>query len=263
VSGPGEEIEALTPGVLEAGRLIMEIYETEFAHRTKDDDSPITHADEGAETILLAALAQVAPGVPVISEEEAAAGRIPPVGRSFFLVDPLDGTKEFLARNGEFTVNVARIENGRAVSGLVYAPAHGRLFAGDANGAFERKADAHLGAAALDQGAWRPISARPVRAPAIALWSRSHDKWRGEEYRNLYDIERVTIMGSSLKFCLIAAGEADLYPRHGPTMEWDTAAGQAVLEAAGGSVRLLNGQALGYGKTADGYKNPHFVARGR
>ena len=247
-----------------AGALIMRHYEARIPGRDKADKSPVTDADEEAETLILEGLARLMPGVPVVSEEAAAGGHIPAVDHAFLLVDPLDGTKEFLARNGEFTVNVALIEAGRPVLGVVYAPALARLFGGDAAGALELHwPSAEDPGEALDLAAATPIAARPAGAHKIALWSRSHDTHRAAEYRDLYDIVAVRTRGSSLKFCLSAAGEADLYPRHGTTMEWDTAAGQAVLQAAGGSVRELSGAPLLYGKAADGFRNPSFVARGR
>lgn len=247
----------------EAGRVVMDHYEAGAPSREKADKSPVTDADEAAERFILDALARLAPGIPVVSEEAAAAGHIPDVEDRFFLVDPLDGTKEFIARNGEFTVNIALIEHGVPVLGAVYAPAFARLFSGAVRGAHEWHWPVAENAAALTLETAAPIAARkPLDAP-MGLWSRSHGKYREDEYRNHYDIGPVRVVGSSLKFCLIAAGEADIYPRHGTTMEWDTAAGQAVLEAAGGSVSDLFGKRLGYGKVRDRFANPSFVARGR
>ncbi|BCW88462.1 3'(2'),5'-bisphosphate nucleotidase CysQ [Alphaproteobacteria bacterium SO-S41] len=247
-----------------AGALIMRHYEAGTLGRDKADSSPVTDADEEAEHLILAGLATIAPGIPAVSEEAAAGGHIPEVADAFFLVDPLDGTKEFLARNGEFTVNIALIESGRPVLGIVYAPAFARLFGGDLGGAVEIQWPVSKDPGdAIDLAAATAIAARPAPAHPVGLWSRTHDLHRAQEYRDLYGVEASRMIGSSLKFCLIAAGEGDLYPRHGPTMEWDTAAGQAVLEAAGGSVRDLFGKPLGYGKVADRFKNPSFVARGR
>ncbi|MCC6921290.1 MAG: 3'(2'),5'-bisphosphate nucleotidase CysQ [Alphaproteobacteria bacterium] len=248
----------------QAGALIMDHYAAGLRGRTKADDSPVTDADEDAERLILAGLERLAPGIPVVSEEAAAAGRWPKIADRFFLVDPLDGTKEFLARNGEFTVNIALIVDGRPATGVVYAPAFARLFGADAAGAVELHWPPAETAVALPSlSAAQPIRARQEAAHPIALWSRTHDLHRADEYRELYRVSAARVLGSSLKFCLLAAGEADLYPRHGPTMDWDTAAGQAVLEAAGGSVRDLQGRPLGYGKTGDGFRNPSFVARGR
>jgi 3'(2'),5'-bisphosphate nucleotidase len=196
-----------------------------------------------------------------VAEEEMAAGRVPEIGSRFFLVDPLDGTKEFIKRNGEFTVNIALIENGRAVCGVVLAPAKARMFVGDGlRGACELAAPEDL---PLNPSGAEPIRAR--RAPSqglVVVASRTHRDTKTDEYLAAYCVANLVAAGSSLKFCLVATGEADLYPRHGRTMEWDTAAGQAVLEAAGGSVRTLEGAPLLYGKAADGFANPYFVARG-
>src|SRR5882672_8947059 len=222
----------------EAGRLILTHYAQGAKARVKADFSPVTAADE-----------------------EVAAGRLPRTGNRFFLVDPLDGTKEFVKRNGEFTVNIALIENRRPVCGVVLAPAKARAFIGDGvNGAFELAAPEDL---ALDVTQAEPIRARkPPVDGLVVIASRTHRDTKTEEYLAAYRVSSLLAAGSSLKFCLVATGEADLYPRHGRTMEWDTAAGQAVLEAAGGSVRTLEGAPLSYGKTDAGFANPYFVARG-
>jgi 3'(2'), 5'-bisphosphate nucleotidase len=245
----------------EAGRLILKHYAAGAKARTKPDASPVTAADEEAEALILARLAELAPGVPIIAEEEVAAGRVPQLGNRFFLVDPLDGTKEFLKRNGEFTVNIALIENGRPVCGVVLAPALARCFAGEAGkGAFEISAPEDE---ALDMARATHIRARAAPEEGLAaIVSRTHRDTKTEEYLSHYRVTKLLAAGSSLKFGLVATGEADLYPRHGPTMEWDTAAGQAVLEAAGGSVTTLDGAPLGYGKVEAGFRNPSFVARG-
>jgi 3'(2'), 5'-bisphosphate nucleotidase len=246
----------------EAGQLILKHYAAGAEARIKDDASPVTAADEDAEALILQRLAQAAPGIPIVAEEEVAAGRVPSIGQKFFLVDPLDGTKEFIKRNGEFTVNIALIEKGRAVCGVVLAPAKERMWIGDgANGAFELSAPE---GSSLDVKTARPIHAR--KGPAnglIAIASRTHRDSKTDEYLAAYNIADMVAAGSSLKFCLVATGEADLYPRHGRTMEWDTAAGQAVLEAAGGTVKQLDGAPFLYGKAADGFANPYFVARGQ
>ena len=233
----------------EAGAVIMDHYRAlpgQVATRFKLDRSPVTDADEEAERLILGELAKAFPGVPVVAEEESAAGRVAKVGDRFFLVDPLDGTKEFLSRNGEFTVNIAEIVNGMPVAGVVYAPALERIFTADAGGAFE--------------GA-RPIRARPApKDGLIAMGSRSHGDPATEEFLKAFAVKKFLPIGSSLKFCLLAAGEADIYARAGRTMEWDIAAGHAVLAAAGGSVTRWDGTALTYGK--QGFENPGFVARG-
>ncbi len=236
---------------LRAGAVVMRHYQAGAltngsGARLKADHSPVTDADEEAESLILAELAKAFPGVPVIAEEEAAAGRIAAIGRRFFLVDPLDGTKEFLSRNGEFTVNIAEVVDGVPVAGAVYAPAIGRMFRGGEEGAFE---DA------------TPIRARKGPADGlIAIGSRSHQDAATAEFLKSYPVKEFVGTGSSLKFCLVAAGEADIYARGGRTMEWDIAAGHAVLAAAGGSVKRWDGTAMPYGKP--GFENPAFVARG-
>jgi len=230
--------------------------------RAKPDASPVTAADEEAEALIVRRLNEVAPGVPVVAEEAVASGKKPEIGACFFLVDPLDGTKEFLKRNGEFTVNIALIEAQRPACGVVLAPASARLFIGDgAHGAFELDAPSGV---KLDLGNIRAIKARPPPEDGlVAVISRTHRDVKTDEYLARYPVTELLAAGSSLKFGLVATGEADLYPRHGPTMEWDTAAGQAVVEAAGGSVTELDGKPLLYGKEDQGFRNPPFLARGR
>jgi 3'(2'), 5'-bisphosphate nucleotidase len=187
----------------------------------------------------------------VVAEEEAAAGRIAAVGSRFFLVDPVDGTKEFVKRGGEFTVNIGEVVDGEPVSGVVFAPAIGRLFVGRVGeGAFE-----------ISQGVTRAIAARaPASDGLVAVSSRSHPDAKTDELLKSLTIKGQTNAGSSLKFCLVAAGEADIYPRAGQTMEWDTAAGHAVLRAAGGGVTTWDGAPFLYGKP--GFRNGPFIARG-
>jgi 3'(2'), 5'-bisphosphate nucleotidase len=246
----------------DAGRLILKHYPVVSEVRTKADSSPVTKADEEAEALILARLARLEPGIPVVAEESVARGCIPKLGSRFFLVDPLDGTKEFLQRNGEFTVNIALVHHGRPTAGVVIAPAKARAFIGDGeHGAFELAAPEDL---PLEIGAAQRIRAR--KAPSdglVAVVSRTHRDTKTEHYLASYRVRSLVAAGSSLKFCLVATGEADLYPRHGTTMEWDTAAGQAVLEAAGGSVTTLEGDPLTYGKIDRGFVNPHFIARGK
>lgn len=237
----------------DAGALILDIYRTDFAVRGKQDQSPVTEADERAEKLIVPALLAMAPGVPVVAEEAVAAGRIPEVQDLFWLVDPLDGTKEFIGRNGEFTVNIALVHRGRPVLGAVLAPALERLFLGDVG----------RGAWLEDAAGRREIRCRAApREGLTVVASRSHgDAAALDAFLAGRRVASLVGAGSSLKLCLIAAGEADLYPRLGRTMEWDIAAGHAVLAAAGGTVCDLSGQALGYGKP--GFDNPHFVAAGR
>ncbi len=253
---PSTETKALVSLALLAGREIMAIYATDFTAHAKHDLSPVTEADEAAEKIILAGLASLDPATPVISEEAASAGRIPQVANRFYLVDPLDGTKEFVSRNGEFTVNIARIENGLPVLGVVYAPAIGRIFWG------ERSTGAAEGRVARDGSIdWKKLGVRPCpNDGAVVVASRSHRDVATDDYLKTVKVAKLVSAGSSLKFCLIAAGEADLYPRFGRTMEWDTAAGHAVLLAAGGKVTNSDGQPLCYGKHDRGFDNPGFIA---
>lgn len=236
-----------------AGDMIMEIYATDFSVSGKADASPVTEADQRAEALIVPALCALLPGVPVVAEEAVSAGAVPVVVDRFWLVDPLDGTKEFISRNGEFTVNVALVEDGLPVLGVVFAPAIGRLFAGV------------VGQMAFveDCCGRREILARfqPDEGLTVVA-SRSHgDVDALEKFLSGRKVNDIRGAGSSLKLCLVASGEADVYPRLGRTMEWDIAAGQAVLMAAGGSVEDLQGHALHYGKP--GFENPHFAAWGR
>lgn len=247
-----EILDRLLPIARAAGEVVMQVYASDFAVLAKDDASPVTAADERAEALILPALAALLPGVPAVAEEAVAAGNIPDVAPRFWLVDPLDGTREFIKRNGEFTVNIALVEGGEAVLGVVLAPALGQLFAGAPG----------LGAFIEDDAGRRPIHCR--RPPAQGLTvvaSRSHgDASALEAFLAGRKLAAVKSAGSSLKLCLVASGEADLYPRLGRTMEWDIAAGHAVLAAAGGRIDTVSGEALRYGKP--GFENPHFVARG-
>lgn len=235
-----------------AGEEIMAVYATDFAVRGKADESPVTEADERAERLIVPALHALVPDLPVVAEEAVAAGQVPVIGNSFWLVDPLDGTREFIGRNGEFTVNIALVRDGEPVLGVVYAPALGRMFAG-ARG---------VGAWVEDARGRRAIRCRPVpEAGLTVVASRSHgDAAALEAFLAGRRVAAVVNAGSSLKLCLLAAGEADLYPRLGRTMEWDIAAGHAVLAAAGGRVVDLAGAPLRYGKP--GFENPHFAAWG-
>ncbi|MEM7330289.1 MAG: 3'(2'),5'-bisphosphate nucleotidase CysQ [Pseudomonadota bacterium] len=247
---------------LDAGELIMQVYATDFDVERKGDDSPVTEADEKAEALILSALAQAAPDLPVIAEESVAAGNIPEHGNWFALVDPLDGTREFINKRGEFTVNIGIIENGVPVMGVVYAPALDRLFVAESR--FSAwQATAKPGGKVPVQADRKPLRIR--RAPTAGLTAIASKSHRSEETNAFLDtqpVDNIISAGSSLKFCLIAAGEADLYPRHGRTMEWDTAAGQAVAEAAGARVTETDGSPLLYGKTVRGYDNPHFIVWG-
>jgi 3'(2'), 5'-bisphosphate nucleotidase len=247
-----EMIECVIEIARTAGGAILEIYATEFAVRGKTDASPVTEADEKAEAIIQTGLERCAPGIPIVSEEAASAGRIPEIAPRFWLVDPMDGTKEFIGRSGEFTVNIALIEQRRPVLGVVYAPALDRLYAGvEGMGAFvERK------------GVRSSIHCRACSERGLTVVaSRSHgDVAALDAFLANRSVASIINAGSSLKLCLVAAGEADLYPRLGRTMEWDIAAGHAVVNAAGGRVTSLGGADLEYGKP--GFENPHFVVSG-
>ena len=261
--GPSDKLAALAQIAWDAGRILLRHYSLEeVAHKRKADSSPVTDADLEAEHYILSRLGTLSPGIACVAEEETAAGRMQEIGSRFYLVDPLDGTKEFISRNGEFTVNIAEIENGVPLRGAVYAPAKRRLFLGElGNGAFEVEGDPHAPPALVLA---RPIHARkPAPDGLVAVASRSHRDTKTDEYLAAYPVKEFVSAGSSLKFCLVAAGEADIYPRHGRTMEWDTAAGHAVLAAAGGSVTTLDGRPFTYGKVEEKFANPFFVARGK
>ena len=232
---------------LRAGDEIMRVYRTPFEVRSKADRSPVTAADEAAEHLIAEELSRLTPSLPVVAEERVAKGDIPDVGTSpYWLVDPLDGTKEFVSRNGEFTVNIGLIENGRPTLGVVFAPAVGRMFwnSGPTEVFAER-----------DGGSPTRIAARRAAPDGyVVVASRSHRDHDTDEYLATLTVKSITSAGSSLKFCLVAAGEADLYPRFGPTNEWDTAAGHAVLAAAGGRVVTRDGEELTYAKPK--FRNP-------
>lgn len=252
-------LEALLPVALAAGREAHAIYLRGCPVEHKADRTPVTEADHAAEALILAYLAELAPQIPVVAEESCAAGRIPQVGTGFFLVDPLDGTKEFIAQRGDFTVNIALVRAGAPVLGVVYAPVGGMLYAGDvaAGHAFRYRQPADGGIA----GPREPLRVRAAPPAGLtAVVSRSHATAETEQYLEGYSVRERVSVGSSLKFCLVASGEADLYPRLGPTMEWDTAAGHAVLNAAGGQVLAPGGGPLRYGKPD--FRNSFFVAAG-
>ncbi|GGK22089.1 3'(2'),5'-bisphosphate nucleotidase CysQ [Salinarimonas ramus] len=258
--------EALTQAMIEAalagGRAILAVASSgETDVRLKADRSPVTAADEAADAAIAAVLGRAFPEIAIVSEESAGE-RAPAQSGLFFLIDPLDGTKEFVAGTGEYTVNIALVDKGRAVAGVIHTPALGRICAGVV-GEGAREAEVVDGA----PGPWRTIRARttPASAP-VAVASRRHAGPRTEEFLASLGVCERASRGSSLKFCLLAAGEADVYPRLAPTMEWDTAAGHAILEAAGGRVERLDGTPLTYGGPwaagAKPWANPDFVAWG-
>ena len=234
-----------------AARVILEVYARPIAAVTKIDGSPVTEADAAAEAVILDLLKPT--GIPVLGEESVAAGIIPVLGERYFVVDPLDGTKEFIKRNGEFTVNIALVEHGVPVLGVVLAPATGETFVGDARGAWY--CNTRTGVPVEK----REISVTSTKRPRVVA-SRSHGHVALASLCETLDVEADVSVGSSLKFCLLARGEAQLYPRFTPTSEWDTAAGQAVLEAAGGAVVTLDGERMRYGKGDLAFLNPYFVA---
>ncbi|ABI66741.1 3'(2'),5'-bisphosphate nucleotidase [Maricaulis maris MCS10] len=239
---------------------IMEIYESDFEFRGKDDKSPVTDADELAEEIILAELQKSLPGVPVLAEESFAAGLRPKTDGAFILVDPVDGTKEFINKNGEFTVNIALIENRAPTAGCVYAPAREQIFVGGTTAwAGPLKAGQSVDADAL-----QAITTRDRPAGGMtAVMSRSHADDKTLAFADAQGVTEKVSAGSSLKFCLVAEGTADVYPRFGPTKEWDTGAGHAVLNAAGGAVLTPEGTPFTYAKEEVEYLNGAFVAWGR
>lgn len=237
-----------------AGAAIMDIYETDFDVEAKGDDSPVTQADQVAEAMIIKAIKdEVESEYPIVGEEDAAAGNMPDIsGGVFWLVDPLDGTKEFIKKNGEFTVNIALIEAGQPVLGVVHLPAKDETFLGADAGAYKQEGE----------GALKPITVRNIPIAGLtAVASRSHPSPEVEAYLTHFQIAERISAGSSLKFCRVAEGAADIYPRFGRTMEWDTAAGHAVLRFAGGRVVREDGTDLTYGKP--GLENPNFIAIGQ
>lgn len=263
MTDPATLLPALETLAIEAGLAIMAIRGRGAEVREKPDSSPVTDADEAAERIIIAGLRNLLPGVPIVAEESMSAGEGPDqretrgANAMFWLVDPLDGTKEFVRGNGEFTVNIALIRDGLPVAGVVFAPALGRLYAG-AEGA---------GASLMEltpdgSSEWRPITVRDAPAEAlVAIASKSHRLPQTDALLARLPLGESRAVGSSLKFCVLAEGAADIYPRFGETMEWDTAAGQAVLLAAGGRMVTWDGRPFTYGKPD--YRNPGFLAHGR
>lgn len=256
-------IEALERLVLAAGRVILDIRdEDRMGVERKDDDSPVTRADRQAEALILNGLKEILPGCAVVAEESVEAGRVPDTKGDFFLVDPLDGTKEFIRGGEDFTVNIGLIRDHAPALGVVYAPARAMLYVGCGDHARAGAADCRKGG----DYTLSPISVRRPGARLTAVASKSHRTPETDEFLQRLGVADTVSAGSSLKFCLVAAGEADVYPRMGRTMEWDTAAGHAVLTGAGGCVTLTDGRPLAYGKRdqaldAD-FANPHFIAYG-
>jgi len=237
-----------------AAQLILPLWRTGLSVIRKADESPVTEADHRAEALILEALKARFPDVPIISEEDAAAFGTPDaIGPRFFLVDPLDGTKAFVRGDPHFTVNIALIDNHRPVAGAVACPPTGELWFTSGDAALKRVAD----------GPASPVRVRPwPKGEALVLISHTMKEETIQALAAQYGFDRREAMDSSIKLCRIAEGAADIYPRHGPTMEWDIAAGHAVLAAAGGSVLTQEGQPFLYGKASEGFRNGWFVARG-
>jgi 3'(2'), 5'-bisphosphate nucleotidase len=254
-----EIAQFLAKAALAAGPAVMEEYDRGCEVSSKEDGSPVTSADHRAEAIICECLARMVPLTPLCAEEAMAAGAQPPVANRFLLVDPLDGTREFLANNGEFTINVALIEGGVPIAGAVYAPAIGRLWTGG-DAAFA--CEVRLGGEPPEEGSRRQIRTRHAPTSLVAFVSRSHLDSQSDSFLKGLPIGETRFVGSSLKFCLIAEGLGDVYPRFAPTMEWDTAAGDAVLRAAGGAVLDPSGRPLSYGKVDSGLRNGAFIAWG-
>ena len=254
---PADLLDRLVALARQAAEVALKYYRREFAVRSKSDATPVTDADEAAEAVILAGLRRLTPEIPIVAEEALARGGTrwsdvaPP--RLFWLVDPLDGTREFVARNDEFSINIGLAADRRAALGVVHAPVAGVTYG-----------TAGRGEAFVWRGDAEPTPIRARRAPTsglVALSSRSHgDRTALDAFLSQYNVAERRILGSAIKFAAIAAGEADLYPRFGPTMEWDTCAGHAVLEAAGGAVVTAAGAPLLYGKPR--FQNPDFIARG-
>ena len=248
---------------LDAGREVMRVFKAGCAVDKKSDSSPVTEADRESETIILAGLRAAYPDIPCVAEEEVAAGIVPPdLDGAFFLIDPLDGTKEFVNRRTDFTVNIALIRDGVPEVGVVFAPCSGRFFSGRPGRAEAIEVDGDFRIVGR-----RRISVRTAVTPLAVVASRSHNTPETEAFIRDLGAAEIVSVGSSLKFCLLAAAEADIYPRFGRTMEWDTAAGDAVLRAAGGMTRTLDGEPLAYGKRKqshdEDFANPHFIASGK
>ena len=242
----------------QAALSVMEVYKTDFTPEQKADRSPVTEADMRAEKVIIEALKSVCPGIPVLAEEQFAAGVRPKIEDVFLLVDPVDGTKEFIAKNGEFTLNIALIRKGQPVAGCVYAPAIEQIYLGGETAI----SGALIPGSLVSAAALSVIQTRksPPAGGGVAVISRSHADDRTRAFADEHGVTETVSAGSSLKFCRIAEGAADIYPRFAPTMEWDTGAGHAVLNAAGGAVTKPDGSPFLYGKAADAYLNGNFIA---
>ncbi len=259
-AGNAAMLEFLTSLAVDAGREILDVRAHGIETDWKTDQSPVTEADRRAEAVILKGLRTRYPDIPVVAEEEISAGRSPEAldGR-FILVDPMDGTREFINGRPDFTVNIALIENGEPVAGVVFVPARGELFAGAGTSAWTQQVTANG-----ECGKREPIVCRKSPHPPVIVASKSHATAETDAFIERFAGAETVSIGSSLKFCLIAAGRADLYPRFGRTMEWDTAAGDAILRAAGGATVTLDGKPLIYGKRGRAHEadfaNPFFIS---
>ena len=253
--------QAMAEIAVEAGVIVMHAYAAGVPIRKKHDQTPVCDADEQSEAVILAALKRLYPTIPIIAEEIASSGGAPSVEGDFFLVDPLDGTYEFAQRNGEFTINIAFIRDAKPVCGVIFAPAQNRLWMASPGHAEETHVAA--GEALPGPETRQRLHIRSAdRTDLLALTSRSNLNPETESFLGKFAQARRSGFGSALKFGLLASGEADFYPRFGPTMEWDTAAGDAILRAAGGRIITQTGEDLRYGKTDQLYRNPNFLAFG-
>ncbi len=252
---------AVMAAAQKAGAAIMDIYGPEMNVRYKADRSPVTDADQASEDIITAALSKLMPTVPVIAEEQASTGDLPETDNAYFAVDPLDGTKEFLKLNGEFTINIALIRGDKAIFGLLFAPAKADCFVTLEQGqAFRCELHPAHTPPSHQMPDFTPLTGEASGRPFTAIVSRSHLRPETVAFLQQLGNPERKILGSALKLGTLAACEADVYPRHGPTNEWDTAAGQAILEAVGGCVVTLDGKPLLYGKKAERFVNPGFIA---
>ena len=250
-NGIGARLAAIVEA---ASGVILPLWRSEVTVHVKADDSPVTEADRRGEALILEQLALAFPDIPVIAEEASSADGVPlSIGRRFFLVDPLDGTKAFVRGDAHFTVNIGLIEDGRPIAGAVAAPATGQVWFTTPDGAVKRQ---------VGETGGRPVRVRPRGERVLALSSHTLKPEYAQALQEQYGFTDRQGMDSSMKLCVIAEGGADLYPRHGTTMEWDIAAGHAVLQAAGGAITTPEGEPFVYGKVAEGFKNGWFVARG-
>lgn len=245
----------------EAGRLILNLSSQGFEIRTKDDQSPVTNADIRAEEMLLAGLEKLMPGVPVLAEESASRGVVPPIADAFLVLDPLDGTREFISGRAEYTVNIGLVTDGRPRIGVLHAPALGRTYWGITGSGAARAL--HKPGTIPTDDEFAAIATRNPATPLVALTSRGHNDAVTEAFLDGIGAQDRRRLGSALKFALVAEGSADVYPRFGNTMEWDTAAGEAILSASGGAVLTPEGTPLNYGRAAENFRNGAFIAWGR